>query len=116
MRSRKPASSRSTCRRRPCASGKRSRLRNRRRLRKHMPLLNRAAEMQPEIAAWRRDLHMRPELLFEVHETARFVEEKLRAFGCDEIVTGLGRTGVVGVIRGRHGEGPVIGLRADMDA
>jgi amidohydrolase len=81
-----------------------------------MPLLNSAIEMHPEIAAWRQELHMRPELLFEVHETAAFVESKLRAFGCDQIVTGLGRTGVVGLIQGRYGEGPVIGLRADMDA
>jgi amidohydrolase len=81
-----------------------------------MPLLNRAFEMQPEIAAWRQELHMKPELMFDVHETARFVENKLRSFGCDEVLTGLGRTGVVGLIRGRHGEGPVIGLRADMDA
>jgi hippurate hydrolase len=81
-----------------------------------MPLLNSAIEMHPEIAAWRQELHMRPELLFEVHETAAFVEGKLRAFGCDQIVRGLGRTGVVGLIQGRYGEGPVIGLRADMDA
>lgn len=81
-----------------------------------MPLLNNAAEMLPEISAWRRELHQRPELMFDVHETARFVEDKLRGFGCDEIVTGLGRTGVVGMIHGRHGTGSVIGLRADMDA
>ena len=81
-----------------------------------MPILNRAAEMQSEIAAWRRDLHMAPELLFDTHETAAFVMEKLRTFGCDEVVTGIGRTGVVGIIRGRHGEGPTVGLRSDMDA
>ena len=81
-----------------------------------MPLLNNASETQPEIAAWRQALHSRPELLFDVHETAKFVGEKLRAFGCDEVVTGIGRTGIVGLIRGRHGEGPAIGLRADMDA
>lgn len=81
-----------------------------------MPLLNTASETQPEIAAWRQALHRRPELLFDVHETAKFVGGKLRAFGCDEVVTGLGRTGIVGLIRGRHGDGPVIGLRADMDA
>ncbi len=81
-----------------------------------MPILNRAAEMHGEITAWRRELHMRPELLFDVHETAAFVTEKLKAFGCDEVVTGIGRTGVVGIIRGRHGDGPAIGLRADMDA
>jgi amidohydrolase len=81
-----------------------------------MPLLNTASENQPEIAAWRQALHSRPELLFDVHETARFVGDKLRAFGCDEVVAGIGRTGIVGIIQGRHGKGAVIGLRADMDA
>jgi hippurate hydrolase len=81
-----------------------------------MPILNRVSEMHDEITAWRRELHMRPELLFDVHETAAFVAGKLKAFGCDEVVTGLGRTGVVGVIRGWHGEGGSVGLRADMDA
>jgi amidohydrolase len=81
-----------------------------------MPLLNRAVELQPEISAWRRDLHMNPELLFDTHRTSAFVAEKLKSFGCDEVVTGIGRTGVVGVIKGRHGEGSVVGLRADMDA
>ncbi|MBM3520590.1 MAG: amidohydrolase [Alphaproteobacteria bacterium] len=81
-----------------------------------MPLLNRAVEMQPEVEAWRRDLHMNPEILFDTARTSGLVAEKLKAFGCDEVVTGIGRTGVVGLIRGRHGEGPAIGLRADMDA
>ena len=81
-----------------------------------MPLLNSAVEMQPEIAAWRRHIHENPETLFDCYKTAAFVEDKLKAFGCDEIVTGIGRTGVVGLIRGRLGDGPVIGLRADMDA
>jgi amidohydrolase len=81
-----------------------------------MPLLNRAVELQPEIAAWRRDLHMNPELLFDTHRTSAFVAEKLKSFGCDEVVTGIGRTGVVGMIKGRQGEGSVVGLRADMDA
>ncbi len=81
-----------------------------------MPILNRAAEMQEEISGWRRHLHQNPELNFDVFETAAFVTEKLKAFGCDEVVTGLGRTGVVGIIRGRLGEGTVVGLRADMDA
>ena len=48
-----------------------------------MPLLNRAAEMQPEIAGWRRELHMNPELLFDVHKTAAFILDKLESFGCD---------------------------------
>ena len=81
-----------------------------------MPILNRAAEMQEEIAGWRRHLHANPELNFDVVETAAFVAEKLKSFGCDEVATGVGRTGVVGVIHGRLGEGPAVGLRADMDA
>ena len=56
-------------------------------------------------------------LLYEVHRTAGIVAERLREFGCDEVVTGIGRTGVVGVIRGRQStSGKTIGLRADMDA
>ena len=85
-----------------------------------MPIINRVADLQPEIQAWRRDIHQHPELLYDVHRTAAFVADRLREFGCDEIVTGLGRTGVVGVIKGRkpagNGDVKVIGLRADMDA
>jgi len=82
-----------------------------------MPIASRIAEMKAEVAAWRRDIHEYPEILFDVHRTAASVAEKLKAFGCDEVVTGIGKTGVVGVIRGK-GTGPakVIGLRADMDA
>lgn len=80
-----------------------------------MPLKNRFAEMLPEITAWRRDIHAHPELLFDVHRTAKLVEDRLRDFGCDEVITGIGRTGVVGIIKGRS-EGRTIGLRADMDA
>jgi hippurate hydrolase len=82
-----------------------------------MPVKNRFAEMLPEITAWRRDFHEHPELLFDVHRTAARVAELLRSFGCDEVVEGIGRTGVVGVIRGRTDtRGRRIGLRADMDA
>jgi amidohydrolase len=84
-----------------------------------MPINNRVAAMHSEITAWRRDIHAHPELLYDVHRTAASVAEKLRAFGCDEVATGLGRTGVVGLIRGRRsakGGERVIGLRADMDA
>ena len=82
-----------------------------------MPIINRIADLHEEIKAWRRDLHAHPELLYEVHRTAASVADKLRGFGCDEVVTGIGRTGVVGVIRGGRGDaGKVIGLRADMDA
>ena len=82
-----------------------------------MPIKNRFAEMLPEITAWRRDLHENPEILFETHRTSALVKERLEAFGCDEVVFGLGRTGVVGVIRGKTDtSGRVIGLRADMDA
>ena len=82
-----------------------------------MPIVNRLADFHDDIVAWRHDLHRHPEILYEVHRTAAVVAEKLRDFGCDEVVTGLGRTGVVGVIRGkRTASGRVIGLRADMDA
>jgi amidohydrolase len=81
-----------------------------------MPVLNRAVEMQADVSQWRRYLHQNPELLYDVFNTAEFVENKLKSFGCDEVITGIGRTGVVGIIKGRLGDGPVIGLRADMDA
>jgi hippurate hydrolase len=82
-----------------------------------MPIVNRIADFHPEITAWRRDIHAHPELAYDVHRTAGVVAEKLRNFGCDDVVTGIGRTGVVGVIRGsRTGSVRTIGLRADMDA
>ena len=82
-----------------------------------MPIVNRVADLQPDIQAWRRDIHEHPELLYDVHRTAAFVADRLREFGCDEVVTGIGQTGVVGVIRGRKSaSGRTIGLRADMDA
>jgi amidohydrolase len=81
-----------------------------------MPVINSVSAMTEEVAAWRRDLHTHPELDFDVHRTAAVVAEKLKAFGCDEVVPGIGRTGVVGVIKGRLPGDKVIGLRADMDA
>ena len=85
-----------------------------------MPIVNRVADLQPDIQAWRRDIHQHPELLYEVHRTAALVADRLREFGCDEVISGIGRTGVVGVIKGSKPAGPgdvkVIGLRADMDA
>ena len=81
-----------------------------------MPPINAVAAHADEIAEWRRHLHAHPELMYDVHETARFVADKLRAFGCDEVVERVGRTGVVGIIHGARGEGRTIGLRADMDA
>ena len=82
-----------------------------------MPVNNRIADRQEEIAGWRHQLHQIPEILYAVDDTAAFVAEKLVAFGCDEVVTGIGRTGVVGVIHGRNGSGNRrIALRADMDA
>ncbi len=89
-----------------------------------MPIVNRLSDLHAEIAAWRQDLHAHPELQYDVHRTAATVADRLKSFGCDEVVTGIGRTGVVGVIRGgktgsKTGNGAgrkVIGLRADMDA
>lgn len=81
-----------------------------------MPILNRASEMLQDLAGWRRLLHEQPEIGFDLPSTAAFVTGKLREFGCDDVVAGIGRTGVVGIVHGRLGEGPVIGLCADMDA
>lgn len=82
-----------------------------------MPVKNRLAELHAEITDWRRDIHEHPEILFETHRTSALVAEKLKEFGCDEVVTGIGRTGVVAVIKGKsNSSGKVIGLRADMDA
>jgi amidohydrolase len=82
-----------------------------------MPVINRIAGMKDEITAWRRDFHAHPEILYDVHRTAASVVDKLRAFGCDEIAPGIGRTGVVAVIKGKSNKsGKVIGMRADMDA
>lgn len=81
-----------------------------------MPVNNRLADRADTIKEWRRHLHQNPEIMYEVQETAAFVAEKLRTFGCDEVVEGLGQTGVVGIIKGSKGDGPTVGLRSDMDA
>ena len=82
-----------------------------------MATINRFADLHNEITAWRRDLHEHPELLFDTHRTSGVVAKKLKEFGCDEVVEGIGRTGVVGVIHGKTNKsGKVIALRADMDA
>lgn len=80
-----------------------------------MPIINRIAEYHDDMKAWRRHLHAHPELQFECHATAAFVEKQLREFGVDEIHTGIAQTGIVAIIKGQ-GSGPTIGLRADMDA
>jgi hippurate hydrolase len=80
-----------------------------------MPVLNRIASYAEDMKAWRRHLHMHPELAFDCHETAAWVVERLREMGVDEIHEGIAKTGVVALIKGQK-PGPVIGLRADMDA
>ncbi|WP_170774451.1 M20 aminoacylase family protein [Ruegeria lacuscaerulensis] len=80
-----------------------------------MPVVNRIADYTADMTAWRQHLHTIPELKFECHETAAFVAERLREFGVDEIHEGIATTGIVAIINGQ-GEGPTIGLRADMDA
>jgi amidohydrolase len=81
-----------------------------------MPIINRIAEFHREMTEWRHDLHAHPELALQETRTSGVVRTKLQEFGADEIIIGMARTGVVGVIRGR-GEGTrAIGLRADMDA
>ena len=82
-----------------------------------MPLINSLSDHLDDIRAWRQDIHANPELGYDVHRTAGVVAEKLREFGVDEVVTGIGRTVVVGVIRGQNtASGKTIGLRSDMDA
>ena len=82
-----------------------------------MPIKNRFAELLPEIAAWRQDFHAHPELRFDLPRTSARVAELLRDFGVDEVVEGVGQSGVVAVIKGRQtGSGRVLGFRADMDA
>ncbi|SFI23300.1 M20 aminoacylase family protein [Jannaschia pohangensis] len=80
-----------------------------------MPVLNSIAALEPEMREWRRWLHRNPELQFDLPKTARFVADKLREFGITEIHEGIAETGIVAIIEGQ-GDGPTIGLRADMDA
>ena len=80
-----------------------------------MSALEEIAAIAGEAVLWRRDLHRRPELLYALDETSAFVAEKLSAFGLDEVVTGVGGSGVVGVLRGQSGN-RAVALRADMDA
>ena len=75
------------------------------------------AQFHPELTALRRDLHAHPELGFEERYTANRVAESLKLCGVDEVHTGIGKTGVVAVVRGKHStSGKMTGLRADMDA
>jgi amidohydrolase len=80
-----------------------------------MPVLNRIAAYAEEMKGWRRHLHAHPELAFECHQTAAYIEARLKDIGVDEIHGGIAKTGIVAIINGQ-GEGPTIGLRADMDA
>ena len=82
-----------------------------------MPIKNRFAELYPTIVKWRHDFHRHPELKYELPKTAGKVADLLRGFGCDQVVEGVGKSGVVGVINGQVDTSRrVIGLRADMDA
>lgn len=80
-----------------------------------MPVVNRIADFAADMAEWRQHLHTIPELEFDCHQTAAFVAERLRDFGVDELHEGIAQTGIVAIINGQ-GDGPTIGLRADMDA
>ncbi|MDF0600895.1 M20 family metallopeptidase [Psychromarinibacter sp. C21-152] len=80
-----------------------------------MAIVNRIGDFAPEMAEWRRWLHRHPELGFACHRTAGFVAERLREFGVDALHEGIATSGIVAIVDGR-GDGPVIGLRADMDA
>jgi hippurate hydrolase len=82
-----------------------------------MPITPAIQDLAADAQSWRRDIHRHPELLYDVPRTAAFVAERLEAFGCDEVATGIGHSGVVGIIRGRGAASArTIGLRADMDA
>jgi amidohydrolase len=74
----------------------------------------RVASVMPKVIAWRRDIHQNPELGYEEVRTAKIVADHLRALGMD-VKTGVAGTGVVGVLKGGR-PGPVVALRADMDA
>lgn len=80
-----------------------------------MPIINRIGDFAEDMTAWRRHLHMHPELSLDCHKTAAFVVDRLRDFGVDEIHEGIAQSGVVALIHGQ-GDGPLTGLRADMDA
>lgn len=80
-----------------------------------MPALNAIADFADDMTAWRRHLHQYPELNFDCHKTAAFVVERLREMGITDIHEGIATSGVVAIIDGQ-GDGPTIGLRADMDA
>lgn len=80
-----------------------------------MPVVNRIAEFAADMKDWRQWMHRNPELDFDCHETAKFVADRLNDFGITDIHPGIATSGVVAIIEGQ-GEGPTIGLRADMDA
>lgn len=80
-----------------------------------MPVINSIADFADQMTEWRRHIHAHPELCLECHETAAYVAARLRAFGVDRVETGIGISGVVGIIEG-SGQGATVGLRADMDA
>lgn len=80
------------------------------------PIPNSIAAMAPEMTEWRRDIHKHPELGYQETRTAGIIAEKLRAWGMDSVETGIGKTGVVGVLHGKGGPGRAILLRSDIDA
>ena len=80
-----------------------------------MPIVNRIAAFDADMKKWRRNIHQNPELGLDCHETASFIEARLREFGIDEIYTGIARSGIVAIINGKE-DGDTIGLRADIDA
>lgn len=80
----------------------------------HAAIERRAADVAPRVIAWRRDFHEHPELSNREVRTAGIVAAHLKSLGI-EVRTGVAKTGVVGVLRGGR-PGPVVALRADMDA
>ena len=81
-----------------------------------MPIINRFADLAEEITEWRRDIHAHPELLYDTHRTSELVADKLKAFGVDEVATGIGRTGVVGETADPELNPRIVGPRAEAEA
>lgn len=81
-----------------------------------MALIKQIEQNKIQFIGWRHALHQQPGIGFEEHFAANFIAEKLKSFGFDEVHTQIGKTGIVGVLKGATDNGEAIGLRADMDA
>lgn len=81
----------------------------------HREIDRKAREIESRVIEWRRDIHQNPELSFQEKRTAALVAAHLESLGMT-VKTRIGKTGVTGILKGGAGTGPVVALRADMDA